>query len=471
MYRIVASSVLLGTLLGASSSSAQSAAAKNLESLNVELGAGVLTTSLEADGVLDHRIYVMEESRQVVLDILNIRNPLEDPNVPESNQMLARVVSQELSMDAYDEAAPPDQTFARFTFEMKEPVWHSIIARPGRLELGLHAKSAGASRQAPRDSARTPSLMPDELAPAPSGAATPPEPEPESASNAVATSDPRVADYPVGFQIEPADVDPSLFFDFGSSGAKQYRIGPEDLIEVRVFETEQLNRTVRVESDGTIILPLLGVVNVLDLTAPAAAEQVAKKLRGEYVDDPQVSVLIKEFHSRRVSLLGAVDHAGAYPLMGERNLLELLAESGGLSDGAGSVLYVFRRLPDGGSARLSVPLNELLVRGDPRWNIRLKAGDVVSVPLDAAISVSVVGSVRNPGVYKLPASGGATVLRAIALSGGLQRRASKNLQVKRHNTTGAETLLKVDLGAILSGKIPDVILQEGDVVIVNQSFF
>ena len=144
MYRIVASSVLaLGTLLGASSSSAQSAPAKNLESLNVELGAGVLTTSLEADGVLDHRIYVMEESRQVVLDILNIRNPLEDPNVPESNQMLARVVSQELSMDAYDEAAPPDQTFARFTFEMKEPVWHSISTRPGRLELGLPRPSAG----------------------------------------------------------------------------------------------------------------------------------------------------------------------------------------------------------------------------------------------------------------------------------------------------------------------------------------
>jgi len=288
MYRIVASSVLaLGTLLGASSANAQSAPAKNLESLNVKLDAGVLTTSLEADGVLDHRIYVVEESRQVVLDILNVRNPLQDPKVPESNQLLARVVSQELPMNAYDEAAPRDQTFARFTFELKAPVWHSIGVRPGRLELGLHAKSSKAPRQDPRESADTPSLMPDELAPVPDKlapappAATSPEPEPESPLNAVATSGPRVADYPVGFQIEPADVDPSLFFDFGSGGAKQYRIGPEDLIDVRVFETEQLNRTVRVESDGTIILPLLGVVNVLGLTGREAAEQVAKKLRGE----------------------------------------------------------------------------------------------------------------------------------------------------------------------------------------------
>ena len=383
-------------------------------------------------------------------------------------------------MHAYDVRAPREKTFARFTFELNEPVWHSISVRPGHLELGLHAKAQQAPQRAPTDArpaepspaVLTPARIeigPDEvlpLEPEPTAVTTP-----KRAAVPAETDSRRTLDLPAGFRIEPSDVDPGLFFDRPSGGSEHYQIGPEDLIEVRVFETEQLNRTVRVESDGTILLPLVGAVNVLGLTGPEAAERVASELRGEFVDDPQVTVLIKEFQSRRVSLLGAVEKAGAYPLVGERDLLELLAESGGLAGGAGSVLYVFRKLPDGRSARLSVPLNALLVRGDPRWNIRLQAGDVVSVPPDAAISVSVVGSVNSPGVYKLPASGGATVLRAIALAGGLLRRASKDLQVKRQNGYEGKSLIKVDLGDILAGKAPDVVLQEGDVVIVNQSFF
>jgi len=189
------------------------------------------------------------------------------------------------------------------------------------------------------------------------------------------------------------------------------------------------------------------------------------------VDDPQVTVLITEYRSRRVSLLGAVAKPGTYPLLGQRDLLELLATAEGLGPGPGSVLFVFRKLPDGRSARLSVPLHRLLVLGDPRWNIRLEPGDVVSVPPEDAVSISVVGSVKSPGVYKLPAGKGATLLRAIALAGGLGSRASKGILVKRQSPSGEETIVKVDLGDIMTGKKPDFVLQEGDVVIVSQSFF
>ena len=119
-----------------------------------------------------------------------------------------------------------------------------------------------------------------------------------------------------------------------------------------------------------------------------------------------------------------------------------------------------------------MPLNDLLVLGDPRWNIAILPGDVVSVPPEEAIGVSVLGAVNNPGVYKLPVGDEATLLKAVALAGGLNDRASKKgVRVKRRDEEGEEVVLKINLGDILSGKKPDIVLIEGDVVVINESFF
>ena len=110
--------------------------------------------------------------------------------------------------------------------------------------------------------------------------------------------------------------------------------------------------------------------------------------------------------------------------------------------------------------------------GDPKWNIWLLSGDIVSIPPEEAISVSILGAVRSPGIYKLPVGEGASLLRAIALAGGLNDRASKGgIQIKRGGEMGEASIMKVDLGKILSGEKPDVLLTEGDVVIVKESFF
>ena len=161
-----------------------------------------------------------------------------------------------------------------------------------------------------------------------------------------------------------------------------------------------------------------------------------------------------------------------YPLVGQRRLLQLLAEAGSLGPEAGRTLYVFRQTPDGRSARLTVPLSDLLLQGDPRWNIMLRAGDVISVPPEQAIAISILGAVGSPGVHKLPVGNEATLLKAIALAGGLNERASKKgIQIKRRDEDDNEMVIKVNLGDILSGKEPDFILREGDVVVVNESFF
>jgi polysaccharide export outer membrane protein len=272
--------------------------------------------------------------------------------------------------------------------------------------------------------------------------------------------------------VEPADIDPQLFFDPTGPSSDEYRLGPEDVVEIRVFELDQLNRTVRVSGDGTMDLPLIGSIPVRGLTPEGVALEVAERLRNRFVQDPQVSVFVKEFHSQTVSLLGAVSSPATYPLVGRRNLLQILADAGGLSPSAGNVLFVFRQSDDGRSARLSVPLNELLIQGNPRWNIWLRPGDIVSVPPEAAVSVSVLGAVSSPGVYKLPVGDGASVLNAVARAGGLNDRASKSgIQIKRRDASGEEKVLKVDLGDILSGKESDFVLQEGDVIVVKESFF
>jgi polysaccharide export outer membrane protein len=271
--------------------------------------------------------------------------------------------------------------------------------------------------------------------------------------------------------ISPEDVDPHLFFKSDSSQSKNYPIGPEDVVEIRVFELDKLDRTVRVAGDGSIDLPLVGKIPVQGLTADGVSDRIADGLRGRYVKDPQVTVFIREYNSQSISLLGAVTKPATYPLMGRRNLLQVIADAGGLSQ-AGTILYVFRQTADGRNARLTIPLDMLLIEGDPRWNVWLEPGDVISVPPEKSISVSILGAVVNPGIHKLPAGKGATLLRAIALAGGLNDRASKSgITIRRSLPTGEETILKVDLGEILSGKQPDIQLFNEDVVLVKESFF
>ena len=432
-------------------------AAERLENMELRPTEGGVQAIIQADGAMEHRVYVQDEPMRLVLDILNVRNPLDAPQPTTFDPVLSQVVSEELPMNAYVQGAY-DKTFARITFTLKAPVDYRIQAGEQELVVDLTGKSPERGDEISQAIASTPE---DEGA---DGEiveeAEPTEPGEEDGLNYIES------------HVEPADIDPQLFFDPKGPSSDDYRLGPEDVVEVRVFELDQLNRTVRVSGDGTMDLPLIGSIPVRGLTPEGVALEVAERLRNRFVQDPQVSVFVKEFHSQKVSLLGAVSSPATYPLVGRRNLLQILADAGGLSPSAGNILFVFRQSDDGRSARLSVPLSELLIQGDPRWNIWLRPGDIVSVPPEAAVSVSVLGAVSSPGVYKLPVGDGASVLNAVARAGGLNDRASKSgIQIKRRDASGEEKVLKVDLGDILSGKESDFVLQEGDVIVVKESFF
>jgi polysaccharide export outer membrane protein len=414
---------------------------------------------LQADGPMEHRI-VEEQNPQsrLVLDVLGVSNPLRH-YYPESHPFLERILMYE-----YPPATNPlgNGPLARIVFELKGDVGYSVEPKANEIHVMFSQNAAPAAPVG----GPAPTEAPDENIAVKSdngGDDVVPEAPPEAE-----VYDPLV---PPRVAIEPADVPFELFFH-ASTAADDYRLGPEDVVEVRVFELDQLNRTVRVSGDGKIELPLVGSIEVSGLTTNGVAKVIADRLRDRYVQNPQVSIFVTEFNSQKVSLLGAVATPATYPLSGQRRLLQLLAEAGSLGPNAGSTLYVFRQTADGRSARLTVPLNELLLQGDPRWNILVRSGDVISVPPEQAIAVTILGAVNSPGVHKLPVGDAATLLKAVALAGGLNERASKSgIQIKRTESDGSEVLIKVNLGDILSGKKPDVVLREGDVVVVRESFF
>jgi len=128
-------------------------------------------------------------------------------------------------------------------------------------------------------------------------------------------------------------------------GGTDYRIGAQDLLEISVFGIDDLSRTVRVNSNGQISLPLIGGVMAGGKTIPEVEDAIAAALEQGYLQDPQVTVFVKEFTSQRVTLEGALEKPGIYPLTGKTTLLQAIAMAQGVSELADlSGVIVFRQI-------------------------------------------------------------------------------------------------------------------------------
>jgi len=251
-----------------------------------------------------------------------------------------------------------------------------------------------------------------------------------------------------------------------------YIIGPEDLLEISVFELEGLNKTVRVSEEGMINLPLLGEVRAEGQTRKGLEELVRNLLEEKYINSPQVSVFIREFRSRSVSVIGSVQKPGTYKLLGARTLIHIISEAGGLADDAGPELYVIRIDADGTSRRITVNIDELMIQGLPEANLMVQAGDVINVPTDPEVSVFIYGAVRQPGELTFKQSDVISLLQAITKAGGLtDRAAADRVRVKRKGLSGVEEQIDINLKKILKGKVEDLQLQDKDVVVVPETIF
>jgi polysaccharide export outer membrane protein len=239
-----------------------------------------------------------------------------------------------------------------------------------------------------------------------------------------------------------------------------YVLGPDDLIEIDVFQVDELKRTVRVSSSGFIKLPLAGKIEVTGYTIPALEKEISIRLE-KYLQDPVVSVFIHEYRSQRITVLGAVKKPQVYAVTGQKFLLDMLSMSEGLEVDAGDICYIQR-----GDETIVIDFDELLVKGNARLNVPVFAGDVIHVPKGGIVFVS--GAVIEPGSFVM--QGSVTLTQAIAMAKGLKYEAMKN-RLRIYRDTGSEIRdnIDVDYDKVLAKESSDVILKDKDIVIVPKS--
>ncbi len=262
---------------------------------------------------------------------------------------------------------------------------------------------------------------------------------------------------------------------------RDYKIGPEDLLEISVFEEEKLNRTVRVSSQGNISLPLLGILRVKGLTPYELEKEIRDLLAEKYLQNPHVTVFIKEYRSQRISVIGAVEKPGVFEITGQKTVLEALGMAGGLKEDSGQLLFLIRPPPpreeglkkEGETSAESVQtfvisLEDLLIKGDIQLNLPLSHGDILNIPVSGKVFVG--GEVVRPGGFPLKGKR-VTVSQAIAMAEGLKPEANGS-EAKIFRYSGKENereAIPVNLYAIQKGKAEDLYLVENDIVIVPKS--
>lgn len=277
---------------------------------------------------------------------------------------------------------------------------------------------------------------------------------------------------PLYLKAQAVPQDSPLAAPFAGLDRSDYRIGRQDLLEVKVFDVEELNQVVRVADDGSITMPLLGRLVVNGLTKTELENRIAVLLEERFVRDPQVTVFVKEYESKRVAVSGAVKKPGTYEMLGRKTLLEMLSMAGGLDRDLGREIIIFRPTEDGATERIPLDLEQLVYAADPSLNLVVRPGDIIYVPTVEKIRIFVTGAVKQPDVYEVPRDEPITVLKAVTLAGGTtDRAAKKKVQVMRSDPDGNRVTLYVNLRQIQRGKVEDPLLQKGDIVLVPESFF
>lgn len=235
-----------------------------------------------------------------------------------------------------------------------------------------------------------------------------------------------------------------------------YKVGPGDLLRVNVFGSPELATDARVSQSGAITVSLIGSVPVAGLSTVEAEKLLAKRfVDGGFLRQPQVSVLVVEYESQKINVLGHVVKPGQYALRASASVLDVLADAGGvMANSAGDTATLMRS--DGTKRDIDL---DALFRGDPAQNVTVAGGDRIFVP--RAEQFYIYGQVQKPGVYRLERS--MTVSRAITAGGGLTARGTERRAiVKRRDAGGTEQEYSVK---------PTDVLKADDVLFIKESLF
>ena len=253
---------------------------------------------------------------------------------------------------------------------------------------------------------------------------------------------------------------PMLSWAQVSDAQRDYVLGAGDVIRVSVYQNADLTLETRLAESGTISFPLLGQVKLGGLSVPRAEKLIADGLRnGNFVRQPQVSILVTQVRGNQASVLGMVNRPGRYPIeqTGMR-LSELLATAGGISQG-GSDLVTLSGMRDNRAFRVVIDLPNLFAASTKSNDPVIINGDTVYV--DRMPMVYIYGEVQRPGAMRLERD--MTVIQALATGGGLtQRGTEKGLRVHRRNADGKVEILQPGMNDAM---------KDGDVIYVRESLF
>jgi polysaccharide export outer membrane protein len=238
-------------------------------------------------------------------------------------------------------------------------------------------------------------------------------------------------------------------------------LGPGDLLEISVFDTPELSQRVRIASNGTIRLALIGEIQAGGMTLADLRQLIAKLLvDGRYVKDPQVSLFVVEYSGQLVYVLGEVNRPGAYPLLRSHRLQDLISVAGGLNPRAGNTVTIARS----GKPALVIQLNS---SSKDENNPEIQPGDRISV--EQAGIVYVLGEVGRPGGFLIDRHNHVTVMQALALAEGIQSGASIKKAAILRGTADSPQLIPVNIAKILKLESPDIPVQGGDVLYIYGS--
>ena len=259
----------------------------------------------------------------------------------------------------------------------------------------------------------------------------------------------------------------------------RYRIGPGDVLDIRILNRPNLSReAVRVEGSGMIRMPLIDT----EIQAACKTEgELAKDITSRYTKfyrNPQVDVFIKEYHSKQVAIIGAVNEQSRFELQRRIRLLDLLTYAKGPSPKAGQTINIVHSPPslvcqkgeaetsDTATAFSSYKLSDTL-QGDPRANPLIEPGDIITLP--EANQIYVVGNVFTP--VTIPLKEPITLSRAVAMAGGVKQDSKKDKVriVRQEAGTSTSKEMVVDLTAIEKKRAEDIALMPNDIIDVPSS--
>jgi polysaccharide export outer membrane protein len=271
------------------------------------------------------------------------------------------------------------------------------------------------------------------------------------------------------------------------AGPAVYTLGPDDQIVIRVLDLEEFGATTtaadkpyRIDLRGFVNLPLVGRVKAGGQNIEAFEAELVGKLR-EFVKEPQVTVMVTEYRSQPISILGQVTQPGVHQLQGRKSLFEVISMAGGLKPEAGYTIKIVRKKQYGAIPLATAKTDttgeysvaEVSVKGimnadHPEENLLIQPFDVITVP--KAELVYVVGTVKKSGGFTLAERENVTVLQALSMAEGFgPQPADKECKILRRNGSSDRLEIPVNLNAILKGKAPDVPMQSEDILFVPSS--